>query len=58
MCNQALHNGGLLGQSEDFQIYSYKWYRRPYMTPYNQTGKAILGGSLQPLCITEFGGGG
>ena len=27
------------------------------MTPYNQTGKAILGGSLQPLCITEFGWG-
>ena len=24
-------SGGMLGQSEDFQIYSYKWYRRPYM---------------------------
>ncbi len=24
-------SGRMLGQSEDFQIYSYKWYRRPYM---------------------------
>ena len=22
-------SGGMLGQSEDFQIYSYKWYRSP-----------------------------
>ncbi len=24
-------SGRVLGQSEDFQIYSYKWYRSPYM---------------------------
>ena len=37
-------SGGTLGQSEDFQIYSYKWYRRPS----HQLAKAMEEDAVEP----------
>ena len=46
-------SGGMLGQSEDFQIYSYKWYRRPYMffEPYKFVSSQIFQFNLRSSMV-------